>query len=563
MNTNRSIVLACAACLFAAQARGQFPATISPPAALNTNAGADTGGDSAPRVATDEQGLWVAVWHTNDTLGGTINTDGDVLFAGSSDNGVSWTAPAPLNGNAGSDSGSDDDPDIATDGHGTWIVVWSSNENLGGVTGPDFEIFFARSTNNGQTWTPPAPLNTDAATDTRPDFTPRLATDAQGHWVVVWNDSSGPDVHVARSDDNGAIWSPSATLNAIGVHSQHPSVATDRQGRWVAIWVSSDPNGGALGMDTDILFARSADNGATWTDPAPLNTNAATDTAGDFNPNIAMDAQGNAVVVWQSTEEHGVMRDFFILAASSSDGGATWTDPVLLNNNAAADFSEQVDTDSIATDGRGNWVAAWDGYDNADGAVGTEFDVWVAYSSDNGATWTEPAPLNTNAHTDTGDDYSPQVAADGRGNWVAAWYSNDSLGGTVATDDDILTARFALPDCNGNGVGDGQDIADGTSTDCNSNGVPDDCETDSDTDGVIDACDNCPEILNADQADTDADGVGDACEAATPPPDGGCGACGSGSPMVLGVAGAMVLTVGIARPKRRRRTRVAQDHSSD
>ena len=35
---------------------------------------------------------------------------------------------------------------------------------------------------------------------------------------------------------------------------------------------------------------------------------------------------------------------------------------------------------------------------------------------------------------------------------------------------------------------------------------------DSDSDGVTDATDNCPEVSNADQADADSDGVGDACE---------------------------------------------------
>ena len=35
---------------------------------------------------------------------------------------------------------------------------------------------------------------------------------------------------------------------------------------------------------------------------------------------------------------------------------------------------------------------------------------------------------------------------------------------------------------------------------------------DNDSDGVGDACDNCPSTSNHDQADSDSDGVGDACE---------------------------------------------------
>lgn len=48
--------------------------------------------------------------------------------------------------------------------------------------------------------------------------------------------------------------------------------------------------------------------------------------------------------------------------------------------------------------------------------------------------------------------------------------------------------------------------------DCNRNGVPDSCEPDSDGDGVIDDCDNCPGAPNPSQGDCDGNGTGDACE---------------------------------------------------
>lgn len=46
---------------------------------------------------------------------------------------------------------------------------------------------------------------------------------------------------------------------------------------------------------------------------------------------------------------------------------------------------------------------------------------------------------------------------------------------------------------------------------------------DSDGDGLVDACDNCPNMPNADQKDTDGNGTGDACEPAPPvtPTDSG------------------------------------------
>ena len=48
--------------------------------------------------------------------------------------------------------------------------------------------------------------------------------------------------------------------------------------------------------------------------------------------------------------------------------------------------------------------------------------------------------------------------------------------------------------------------------DCNGNGVPDEYDDDSDEDGTIDDCDNCPGDINADQLNSDEDDYGDVCD---------------------------------------------------
>ncbi len=58
-------------------------------------------------------------------------------------------------------------------------------------------------------------------------------------------------------------------------------------------------------------------------------------------------------------------------------------------------------------------------------------------------------------------------------------------------------------DSDGDGVGDACD---------NCPGVANLDQVDADGDGVGDACDNCPNVVNADQVDRDGDGVGDACD---------------------------------------------------
>ena len=156
-------------------------------ALLNTNGTTDTGDDLVPVLATDRAGNWVVVWRSDEDLGGTAGTDIDIFVSRSTDAGATWSAPALLNTNGTTDTGIDANPLIATDGTGNWVAVWESTENLNGTAGLDNDIFVAQSTDNGATWTSPALLNTNGTTDTGTDNYPSIATDGGGNWVLIWH----------------------------------------------------------------------------------------------------------------------------------------------------------------------------------------------------------------------------------------------------------------------------------------------------------------------------------------------------------------------------------------
>ncbi len=120
---------------------------------------------------------------TGSGSGSSGGVDDDVRVARSMDDGVTWTAPAALNADASTVLGHDGGQEVATDGLGTCVAVWHSNDFPAQT---DFDINVARSTNGGVTWVGEADLNTNAASDTGGDFFPEVTTDGRGTWVATW-----------------------------------------------------------------------------------------------------------------------------------------------------------------------------------------------------------------------------------------------------------------------------------------------------------------------------------------------------------------------------------------
>ena len=172
------------------------------PSPLNLQAYGDTVEDSGfPRLATDSRGRWVAVWLQYPM---NFSRTPYVVSARSADNGQTWSENSRISATPYGNHYAIN-PDIATDGNGKWLCVWSALNS-------DWDLFVSTSSSSDGVWTEPIPLHSSMATDTLHDISPRIATDGKGTWVVIWTalklvgTVQTDSLWYTRSSDDGQTW---------------------------------------------------------------------------------------------------------------------------------------------------------------------------------------------------------------------------------------------------------------------------------------------------------------------------------------------------------------------
>ncbi|RME74601.1 MAG: hypothetical protein D6785_15685, partial [Planctomycetota bacterium] len=292
-------------------------------------------------------------------------------------------------------------PCLARDRGGRFYMVWQDSSN-----GKD-EIYFAKSTDQGKTWSPPVDISSTSGNSEKPMI---LAGD-NGVLSVVWQEevSGSWEIYYARSTTGGDSWSTPVNLSQNAGISYTPSL-TQIGNTVYAAW--ADNTSGTW----EIYWSKSVDGGITWTTPAsPFNTGTAS-----LYPCLAADSQGSLHLVWQ--EDLSGNREIYY--ARSSDGGASWTSPVNLSNT-----SEDSWLPRLAVGGQDKLCLVWQEYEN------TNSEVYYLESTDRGLSWKGM----TNVSNSAGNSESPVVAVDKRGYPHVAW-ADDSSGNW-----EIIYTRWQQP----------------------------------------------------------------------------------------------------------------------
>ncbi|HLE45442.1 MAG TPA: sialidase family protein [Thermoplasmata archaeon] len=179
----------------------------------------------------------------------------DVWFDRSFDGGATWGTDIRVNdlpGSAASPGASDPPvlPAMVVAPNGTIYVAYEDYRN------GDMDVYFARSTDGGTTWSPGARLNDDNTTARQ--WMPDLAIDPFGGIHVAWEDdrTGAHNIFYTNSTDGGTTWSPN-----IPVTTASTPLSYTRPGDYLAI--ESDPWGNLCvvwtdgrGADLDIYFAK-------------------------------------------------------------------------------------------------------------------------------------------------------------------------------------------------------------------------------------------------------------------------------------------------------------------
>jgi hypothetical protein len=178
----------------------------------------------------------------------------------------------------------------------------------------------------------------------------------------------------------------------------------------------------------------------------------------------------------------------------STDRGATWSEPVLVNDDPADNRAfHWFTTMAVAPNGRIDII--WN--DTRSDPDGYLSELYHSFSWDGGETWSVNEPISP--------PFDPHLGWP-QDDKLGDYYDmvSDELGVRIAYaatfngEQDVYYLRLSESDCNSNGVEDSDDIDSEVSTDCDGNQVPDECDAaagrldDSDGDGVLDACERAP-----------------------------------------------------------------------
>jgi len=359
-----------------------------------------------PQIAAVPTGGVIAVWDQTDrSLGGIDGSDD--IWTRRADHENGWESSAARIDDL--ESADTFGAQIAVSDNGSAIIVFVHEETEGDPV-EDASLWAVHSSQTGA-WeqellcinsTPGDPECRSSGIASNP----RVAVDPEGNAVVVWEQSDGPDsdssIIFANRFAPGLGWSGASQIVDDVQTTASPHVAIDASGNAMVVWEQIDAT-----ERSSIWSRRLPSDRGPPESAQPLELN---DDGDAFDPQIAIDRDGNAIAVWREQEtEDGL---FDILSNRYDPSSGTWGN---LPTRVATQNMGDAQPPQIAMTDDGNGIVVW--------AVsgGPREGVWSSrYSIGSG--WGEAVSISA---IGLGSVRHPRVAIDEEGNAIAVWVQFD------------------------------------------------------------------------------------------------------------------------------------------
>lgn len=307
------------------------------------------------------------------------------------DTGI-WTHPAGLSDNISPDGQHTHDPNVAMDNNGNSIIVWEQSD------GNNIQVFKSEY-RNGQ-WIHPADLTDNISPNAQDVRYTQVAMDNKGNAIIVWVQSDGDQDQIFKSEYRNGRWShPSSLKDNISLDetsANFPKLAMDKKDNVIIAWSQSD------GKNEQIYKSEYHDS--TWTHPADLTDNISPDGTRAHAPQVAMDNDGNTIVIWAQND--GSKDKLF----KSEYRNGQWTHPTDLTDNISLDETH-VESFRLAMS-RNHALIVWNQYAKPDQVFKSEY---------RDGRWTLPTDLSDYISLKGANAYLPRLAMDNEGNAIILW----------------------------------------------------------------------------------------------------------------------------------------------
>jgi hypothetical protein len=402
--------------------------------------------DEMPSLCIEPGGVLHCAWQSQ--ADPATGSDFDIFHATNASRGSSWSQAEliGLNGYFDQPGENDERPTILCAPNGVMSVAWQSNDDLGGLAGPDRDIFHAFGSSRGVTR--PEWINSTARNDSGGpqnwdlDSGLSVAVDPENRLHAVWfsdcaalaGGGTGGDADVFHAILEPEGWGPAELVNTNGEtdsgRDYYSAMAIGTDGRVHVVWASEENIGGTVGNDWDIFYA--VRDGSGWSAPEPADSEAGSDQnssdPNDDTPALAVGEDGTVFVAWL-TDQGGEQNLSF---AQRGPGG--WSPAILVENSMGG--SEHYDP-FLILDSQQRPHILWSS--DADyNSAGSDSDVFHAWRDQ--GTWS--VEFVNDAANDSGGDRTPDAVFDSQGRLLVVWTSHFDVEG-AGTDPDLFYSLFS------------------------------------------------------------------------------------------------------------------------